>query len=333
MTRWLITGGAGFIGQHLARSILEADPSARVQSVDLVPPAETQWRVDLERHIEEGRLNLIQGDIRDYQTFSNMVAAPDVIANLAAVHREPGHRPQEYFETNVKGAENTCKFARQSGCHEIIFTSSISIYGVHDQPIEESSQTSPKTPYGQSKLEAEQIHLRWAADNDTRLDIIRPGVVFGPGERGNVSRLMREMTSRRRAIYLRPDFPKAGIYVEELTAVIHWLRTQARTKDHHRIVNGVSKEVLTFNAFGTALEQLQGFQNRPFQVSARLLRAATTIAKPLGVVMPPTSKFHPDRLAKVYRANDIRASALTRMGYPFAWPLDRALADWLGRGL
>jgi nucleoside-diphosphate-sugar epimerase len=140
----------------------------------------------------------------------------DVIVNLAAIHREPGHRSEEYFETNISGAQNICDLAAQSGCREIIFTSSISVYGIHDKPADESSAPRPYSPYGQSKLEAEKLHIDWAKKTGCRLSIVRPGVVFGPGEGGNVTRLVREMLNRDRQIQLQPDQCKAGIYIEEL---------------------------------------------------------------------------------------------------------------------
>jgi hypothetical protein len=60
---------------------------------------------------------------------------------------------------------------------------------------------------------------------------------------------------------------------------------------------------------------------------------ATAVAKPLSGLFPAGSKLHPFRLAKLTLANDVRPTALRAMGYPFAWPLERALNDWLDKGL
>jgi nucleoside-diphosphate-sugar epimerase len=121
-----------------------------------------------------------------------------LIANFAAIHREPGYEDAEYFETNLLGAENVCKFAEKVGCQNIIFTGSISLYGVSESVKDELTLPVPVTAYGASKLTAEKIHQIWRAKdaNDRRLVIVRPGVVFGPGEGGNVSRLIRSVIHR-----------------------------------------------------------------------------------------------------------------------------------------
>ncbi|MDX1556548.1 MAG: NAD(P)-dependent oxidoreductase [Xanthomonadales bacterium] len=330
---WGLFGGAGFIGQHLARSILNRYPEDRVTLLDLEADADCAWRVPIQSHFESGRLHLVHCDVRDGAQFETLQAKFDVIVNLAAVHREPGHRPKEYFDTNISGARNLCAFASGTGCREIIFTSSISVYGIHDRAVDESTAPEPYSPYGQSKLEAEQIHIDWAQETQGRLAIIRPGVVFGPGERGNVSRLVHEMLERRRPISLKPDQPKAGIYIEELIEVIHWLQAQEIPDSGYHLVNGVSNENLAFNAFGQALESLGRLPGKPLNIPAALVKAASLVARPFAPLMPASSRLHPERLAKICRPNDVRATSLQSLGYPFAWPLPRALEDWLARGL
>jgi len=333
MADWGLYGGAGFIGQHLAYSILSKYPQDRVTLLDIRCSSDLEWKVPLESFLATERLTLLNVDVRDIRQVLKMAKPFDVMINLAAVHREPGHRPEEYFETNVSGARNICRMARDTACQEIIFTSSISVYGVHDHSVDEHSRLQPKTPYGQSKLEAENIHKAWADRTGGRLSIIRPGVVFGPGENGNVTRLVRESLKRGRAIQLEPDQPKAGIYIEELLNLIHWLRLQPLAAGECHLVNGVSNENLSFNDFGEALQKLQNFEKKPFKVSVPLLKAAILLMKPLGLVLPGTSKIHPVRLSKLTRANDIRSAELLTAGYSFSWPLEKALADWIEKGL
>jgi nucleoside-diphosphate-sugar epimerase len=326
-------GGAGFIGQHLACSILHRTPRDRVVLLDIQQPSAASWKVPLAPFLDSGRLEMVRCDVRDAERVFDTASRFDVIVNLAAVHREPGHKPAEYFETNVAGARNLCELARRIDCRELIFTSSISVYGVHDREVDERATLRPQTPYGRSKLEAEEIHRAWAEQTGGRLCIIRPGVVFGPGEMGNVTRLVREMLKRQRAILLRPDQPKAGIYIEELIELLHWLRAREPSAGGTCVINGVSDEHLTFNAYARVLQELLRFQRAPLHVSAPLLRRAIALARPLSGLLPASFKLHPGRLEKLLRANDIRPTALVEMHYPFAWPLERALADWLERGL
>ena len=333
MADWGIYGGAGFIGQHFAHSILSKLPADRVILLDIQSWSDLKWKVPLESFLATARISLINVDVRDIQQVLEKAKPFDIIVNLAAVHCEPGHRPEEYFETNVSGARNVCQMAKDTGCQEIIFTSSISVYGVHDHPVDEHSLLQPKTPYGQSKLEAENIHQAWSDRTGGRLSIIRPGVVFGPGENGNVTRLVRESLKRGRAIQLEPDQPKAGIYIEELLNLIHWLRLQPLANGEFQLANGVSNENLSFNDFGKVLQKLQRFEKKPIKVSVPLLKVAILLMKPLGLVLPATSKLHPVRLSKLTRANDIHSAELSNAGYSFTWPLEKALADWIEKGL
>lgn len=330
---WYVFGGAGFIGQHLARSVLSGLPGSKVTLLDIRDPGAIGWQPGLNRFFHGGALDFMHCDVREAIHVEASPSANVVMVNLAAVHREPGHRSEEYFETNLKGAENICHFAESTGCKEITFTSSISVYGEYHATADEDSEPSPKTAYGQSKLQAEQIHLDWANRTGGRLSIIRPGVVFGPSEGGNVTRLVKESLRRQRAIHLKPDLAKAGIYIEELLALIHWLRQQLVDSGKPLLVNGVSEELLYFNDYGKTLQALKQFEAAPLNIPVGALAAVLKLASPLKFMVPAASKFHPERLLKLTRPNAICSRRLKEMNYPFSWPLDRAMADWLSRGI
>jgi hypothetical protein len=141
------------------------------------------------------------------------------------------------------------------------------------------------------------------------------------------------MIRRDRMIRLSPDQTKAGIYVEELITMIHWLRELNDAPVDGLLVNGVSDENLTFNAFGQSLAELEGFSNPPLTVPQSLLRIISGGAKILKPLFPSTSRFHPKRIEKLTLANDVRATRACELGYPYAWPLKKALSHWLEQGL
>lgn len=328
---WGLFGGSGFIGQHLAHSIVQRSPESIVFLLDLLPPTQSPLKAPLGPYLDSGQVTFKLCDVRDRKQVQSLPDQFDVIVNLAAIHREPGHKAHEYFDTNIYGARNICELAESTNCREIIFTSSISVYGIHDQAADEYSQTQAYSPYGQSKLEAETIHAEWADNTGGRLITIRPGVVFGPGEGGNVTRLMKEMFNRKRSILLNPDQPKAGIYIRELVDLIHWLRENST--GNQTLVNGVSHELLTFNSFGSAFNKLQLASKKELSIPANFIHMATLLARPLSGLFSSGSRIHPERLAKIYRPNDIRPTVLKELGYPFNWPLERALQDWQEHGL
>lgn len=160
-------------------------------------------------------------DVRKPINMSGEIDKNSVIFNFASVDNASAHSDQDYFETNVRGAENVCNFARKHGIENIVFTSSIAPYGTSEELKTEDTLPTPNTPYGVSKLVAERIHREWAAENENRrLSIVRPGIVFGAGERGDMTRLYKALKSHRFAYAGRDDSVKACIYVKDLVRIM-----------------------------------------------------------------------------------------------------------------
>ena len=186
---YFITGGTGFIGTHLTNLLSEIYPEATIYNLDIVKPGIPLPTVkNYQPALKAGQKlasQFIYCDVRKPIELEGVVATPDdVIFNFAAVHRTPGHPDHEYFETNIRGAENVCEFAERHGIRKIVFTSSIAPYGAAEELKEETTLPTPNTPYGISKLVAEKIHQIWQARDagNRQLTIVRPGVVFGKGE-------------------------------------------------------------------------------------------------------------------------------------------------------
>ncbi len=219
----VIFGGAGFIGTHLAQHLLLEDIAEKISLVDLNPPRGDAYAAQLRQGLESGRVEFVEWDVRKPIPVELLRECPDLIFNLAAVHREPGHVPAEYFETNIRGAENVCAYTGKVGCERLVFTSSISPYGPTEEKRDEGSLPVPETPYGGSKLVAEKIHMGWQAISTQRkLLILRPGVVFGPGEGGNVTRLIRSIVKGYFVYVGNQETIKAGGYVKELCRVMQF---------------------------------------------------------------------------------------------------------------
>ena len=201
----VIFGGTGFIGINFAKYLREQQLAERIILADLRPPESSAWPEQASElcrqygndgndnspgHGSDHRphVSYVPVDVRqpiDHPDLPSRDDQVDLVANFAAIHREPGHRPEEYFQTNLPGAEQVCSWAEQVGCPRIIFTSSIAPYGPTEEERDENTIPVPVSPYGASKLAAEKIHLAWQrAADDRKLLIVRPGVVFGPGEGG-----------------------------------------------------------------------------------------------------------------------------------------------------
>ncbi len=220
----VIFGGTGFIGLNFARHLLGLNSSIKIVFADIKPPNLDFHPGVLRDILGKGEVKYINIDVRHPINSNEFSGAVDLAVNLAAVHREPGHEAYEYFETNLNGAENVCNWAEKVGCNNIIFTSSIAPYGPSEKERDEKSLPVPLTPYGASKLTAEKIHTAWqrADKKSRRLLIVRPGVVFGPGEGGNVTRLVKAVLGRYFFYMGNQKTRKAGGYIKELCNSLIW---------------------------------------------------------------------------------------------------------------
>jgi nucleoside-diphosphate-sugar epimerase len=324
MNNCIIFGGTGFIGSHFAKYLLTNEIVEHVYLADIRP-------IQPFFGFDNDRIEFIEIDVRkgiNKKLFPHQI---DLILNFAAIHREPGHEDYEYFETNLLGAQNVCKFADQMDCQNIIFTSSISPYGVSESMKDESTLPIPVTAYGSSKLVAEKIHQIWQAKdvNNRRLVIVRPGVVFGPGERGNVSRLIKAVIHRYFFFNGNESTRKAGIYVKDLCNAMWWvLQEQKKNGETVSLFNMSMNPGPSIGEYVKAVCSTQGIKRFvptvPYKALMGVAYVIDALARPLGIKHP----FSPVRIRKLVRSNNIIPTYLVDHGYQFQYSLESAFADW-----
>jgi nucleoside-diphosphate-sugar epimerase len=183
---WAISGGAGFLGLHLARRLL-AD-GHDVRTLDVVPLDDA----DLESSVEE-----LRGDVRDRDRVHELVAGADVVVHAAAALPIQASR-ESIRSVNVGGTENVLQAARDVGARRVVFISSTAVYGVPEKhPIEEGDPLIGVGWYGESKIDAEGL-CRVAAVETT---IVRPKTFIGP-ERLGVFEILFDWIREGRRIYI-----------------------------------------------------------------------------------------------------------------------------------
>ena len=324
---YIITGGTGFIGTHLANLIAETYPNANIYNLDIVEPGTPLPTVkNYKPALKEGekhKAQYIYCDVRKPIEVPFEVTSDDVIFNFAAVHRTPGHPDVEYFETNIKGAENVCAFAENHGIKKIVFTSSIAPYGAAEELKEETTLPTPNTPYGISKLVAEKIHGIWQAkDNSHHLTIVRPGVVFGRGENGNFSRLYWGIKKHTFAYPGRKDTIKACVYVKELVRFILW-NVEKREKPLE-IYNCTFEPAYTIEEIVKTIKKVTGLtQSVPYIPNSIIMPAAKCaqlLGSPMGIC--------PARVKKLQISTNICGKKLAQSAYKFKYTFEEAIADW-----
>ena len=325
---YIITGGTGFIGTHLTNLINEVHPEAKVWNLDIVKPGTPNPVVkNYKPAVRDGEQlgsTYIECDIREpIGELPFTPTAEDVIFNFAAVHRTPGHEDLEYFETNIRGAENVCAFAEKYGIKNMVFTSSIAPYGASEQLKTEDTLPTPNTPYGISKLVAEKIHMAWQKGGEGRkLTIVRPGVVFGRGENGNFSRLYWGIRKHTFAYPGRKDTIKACVYVKELVRFILWNVEERQTP--FDIFNCTFEPAYTIEQIVNAMKKVTGLTQFvpyiPNCIIMPMAACAKMVGSPMGIC--------PARVKKLQISTNICGKKMASSGYKFKWTFEEALADW-----
>lgn len=326
----IIFGGTGFIGTHLTQHILSKNLANTVYLADLQLPRDTSYTSILREGLRNGAVKFVKQDVRYPIPHTLVPAQADVVVNLAAVHREPGHAPPEYFETNILGAENVCSYADSIRCSRMVFTSSISPYGPSEDRKDESSLPVPETPYGSSKLVAEAIHRGWqAAKAGRKLLILRPGVVFGPGENGNVSRLVRSVIKGYFVYVGNRQTIKSGGYVKELCAVMEYgLDYQDRTGESLTLLNFSMDPPPTLETYVNTIREVGGRKTITPAIPRPLLLGASYCVNTLARIVRIEQPLNPVRVRKLYRSTFIDPKRLRDAGYSWRFTLQEAMRDW-----
>jgi GlcNAc-P-P-Und epimerase len=326
----VLFGGTGFIGTHFARFLLDHQLARNIVLVDIEAPGKALWSRSTTAALQDKRVSYVSMDVCQPIQFTDLPQKVDLILNFAATHREPGHEPREYFETNLLGAEHICQWAERVKCRTIVFTSSISPYGPTEEQKNESSIPVPTTAYGASKLAAEKIHMAWQrGGTDRKLIIARPGVVFGPGEGGNVTRLVRSVVKGYFFYSGNQQTRKAGGYVKELCNSIWWvMQWQQQHQKEMVLFNFTMEPSPTVEEYVTTICKTAGINRTPLKVPFSLLLAVSypiaAIAKVLGMNQP----IDPVRMFKLIRSNNIYPGFLHSEGYPYQYSLEEAFSDW-----
>lgn len=309
----VVFGGAGFIGGHLLARLAASGRYRRLVSYDIAAPKAAVAGVDY-----------VVGDVREPIAVDGEVAGAEIY-NLAAVHTTPGHQDWEYFWTNVNGATAVCAFARAIDARFLLFTSSISVYGPTEEPVDERFKPSPTSAYGRSKLQAETIHRTWLdADPGRRLVVVRPAVIFGPGEGGNFTRLAR-LLSRGHFVYPgRRDTIKSCGYVGELVRSMEFARDLHRREFTYNLSYPART---TTEQICAAFAEVAGFAEPRVTVPFAMMRAGGFAFELLSSLGFRTS-VNRDRIGKLVKSTNILPSALMSEGYVFETTLREALARW-----
>lgn len=229
-----ITGGEGFIGQSLI-------PLLQAQGHDCIV-------------IDKVHENPV--DVRDLDGLTTALAGCEAIYHLAAEHSDNVTPISLYYDVNVQGMKNLLAAADANNIKRIVFTSSFAIYGLNTGCPDETAPAQPFNDYGKSKWEAEEVLQGWVAVNPSAVTtIVRPVVVFGEGNRGNVYNLIDQMARGKFMMVGAGRNKKSIAYVGNVAAFLAFLLPQ---DDPIQIYNYADKPDLAMKDFVTLIYRKLG---------------------------------------------------------------------------
>lgn len=223
-----VIGGSGFVGTNLCRQL-----ELKQQDFEII---------DLKMSNQFPEKCKI-ADVRDVETLRKTITG-DVVVNLAAVHRDDVRDKTEYQRTNVEGAENVALVCEEKGIDKIVFTSTVAVYGFAEPGTDESGAINPFNEYGRTKFEAEEKFREWQKNGQNSLIIVRPTVIFGEGNRGNVFNLLNQIASGKFLMVGNGENKKSMAYIGNIVA---FLETCIATERNYGVYNYVDTPDLTMN--------------------------------------------------------------------------------------
>lgn len=224
--RVTLIGGSGFVGSRLL-DLLQKDGKFICKNIDLEPS-----------HFFNG-ITVI-GDVRDEEKMTEELKGTDLVVLLAAQHRDDVTPISLYYDTNVRGMEITLKAMEKNGVKRLIFFSSVAIYGINKNNPDETHPADPFNHYGKSKWQAEEVLLKWYETHpDWNISVVRPTVIFGERNRGNVYNLLKQISSGKFLMVGNGTNYKSMAYVGNVVAFVKFLIENV--KEGFNVFNYVDK--------------------------------------------------------------------------------------------
>ena len=227
-----LIGASGFVGTRLL-DLLKQDLNYQLKNVDLLP---SHFYNDI----------TVIGDVRSLENMNKEILGSDLVILLAAQHRDDVSPISLYYDTNVEGMKVVLKSMESNGVKRLVFFSSVAVYGLNKKNPDENHPADPFNHYGKSKWQAEEILQTWYVTHpDWNINIIRPTVIFGERNRGNVYNLLSQIASGKFLMVGAGLNKKSMAYVGNIVAFIKFLLDNK--KNGYNVFNYIDKPDFTTN--------------------------------------------------------------------------------------
>ena len=230
----VLIGASGFVGTRLIDLLRNEHQKYQLTNIDL---QQSHFFNDI----------TVIGDVREQAEMDEKLKGADLVVLLAAQHRDDVTPISLYYDTNVGGMKVTLNAMEKNGIKRLVFFSSVAVYGLNKpNPKEDYSPKEPFNHYGKSKLQAEEVAEKWyESHKDWNIDIIRPTVIFGERNRGNVYNLLKQISSGKFLMVGKGDNMKSMAYVGNIVAFVKYMIDNVTTG--YNVFNYIDKPDMTMN--------------------------------------------------------------------------------------
>lgn len=298
----LLTGSSGYIGSRLANRLNERGHSV--------------FGVDRKQYNGNFFSDTTTGDLLEPSTLERTNLNVDCICHLAAAKGDWGISEEEYYRDNLEATRAIIEAGKDAGVKDWVFYSTVSTLGPHHAPVDEGADFNAINSYGASKADAEKLfHQLASEDPEARVLIIRPSVVYGPGNppSTNIYRLVDAIYNRRFAMVGPGDAIKSTSYIENLLAATIFLMERMERGVQTYIY--VDEPALTT---GTLVERIYKLLGRsppswhiPLSVATPIATVSDWTADLTGIDLPITAA----RIEKFNRSTNFDASKIREDGF------------------
>ncbi|WP_263831540.1 NAD-dependent epimerase/dehydratase family protein [Salinibacter sp.] len=301
-TTLLITGASGYIASYMISPLQKRGYTLVGVDRDGGAPSE------LDR--------FVRGDLTDPRVCENALQDVDAVLHLAAAKGDWGISRDEYYRDNLEATRVLIEAGREAGVEDWVFYSTVSALGPSHESAGEDAGFDPINPYGGSKAEAEKLFHRLADDDpEARVLIIRPSVVYGPGNppSTNIYRLIDAIYNRRFAMVGPGQAIKSTSYIENLLDATFFLMDRIQHGVQTYIY--VDEPALTTGQLVERIYKLLGKSppswHIPLSVATPIAKISDFAADLTGIDFPITAA----RIEKFNRSTNFDASKIRKEGF------------------
>ncbi|UCD85916.1 MAG: NAD-dependent epimerase/dehydratase family protein [Deltaproteobacteria bacterium] len=303
----LVTGATGLVGSHLAEKLIERGDQVRTL---VRKTSDTS-------HLAEKPIELVYGDLRDYESLKKAVSGVEVVYHCAALVMESGAW-KDFYQINVLGTKNLLEACLSANIQRFVDVSTVGVYGVrsHERVTEESPFLPSPSYYTQTKIEAERLVDEYYREKGLPVVIIRPTLIYGPRDR-NLSARVGRLLARSRMVLLNGGRGRAFFtYGGNVADAVILAGTRNNIIGRSYIIS--DDRVNTWKEFLDLMAEEMGVDKPGFSVPASLVYPLATVAEyGLKILLPwrPTPPLRTGvKLLSINRNFDI-SRAKNELGY------------------